>query len=73
MVARGVEAIQLLMEKGVDLESRNVLGRTALLAACQNAEPHFIFGLLQYGADARATDFQNKSCKALIDSLLLVC
>jgi ankyrin repeat protein len=68
-----VEAIQLLIAKGVDLEHRNVLGRTALLAACQNGEPHFILGLLQYGADARATDFQNKSGKALVNSSIWVC
>jgi ankyrin repeat protein len=68
-----VEAIQLLMEKGVDLESKNVIGRTALLAACQNGEPHFIRGLLQFGADAIATDSQHKSCKVLLHILLLIC
>lgn len=58
-----VRAISLLVEKGLDLESKDRQGRTALLAACQNAEPHFIHGLLQYGADAKSRDFQNKSCK----------
>jgi ankyrin repeat protein len=58
-----VKAIPLFVEKGVDLESRNRLGRTALLAACQNAQPHFITGLVQNGANARSKDFQNKSCK----------
>jgi ankyrin repeat protein len=58
-----VTAIPLFVEKGVDLESRNRLGRTALLAACENAQPHFITGLLRYGANATVKDFQNKSCK----------
>jgi ankyrin repeat protein len=58
-----VRAIPLLVEKGLDLESKDRKGRTALLAACQNAEPHFIHGLIRYGADAKSRDFQNKSCK----------
>jgi len=58
-----VKAIPFFVEKGVDLESRNRLGRTALLAACQNAQPHFITGLVQNGANTRSKDFQNKSCK----------
>lgn len=58
-----VESIKLLVEKGVDLESRDVRGRTALLAACENAQAHFIYGLLDHGADLKSTDCQNKSCK----------
>jgi ankyrin repeat protein len=58
-----VESIKLLVEKGVDLESRDVRGRTALLAACENAQTQFIYGLLDNGADLKATDCQNKSCK----------
>ncbi|KAH9210814.1 putative ankyrin repeat domain protein [Leptodontidium sp. 2 PMI_412] len=61
-----VEAIPLLVEKGLDLESRNRLGRTALLAACASAERHFILGLIRYGANAKSRDFQNKSCLHLI-------
>jgi ankyrin repeat protein len=63
---RRVEAIELLIENGLDLEFRNVLGSIALLAACQNGEPHFIRGLLQFGADATVIDFQNKSCNVLV-------
>jgi ankyrin repeat protein len=58
-----IDSIPLLIEKGLDLESRNRRGRTALLAACQNGESKFIIGLLKYGADARSRDFQGKSCK----------
>lgn len=58
-----VQAIPLLVETGLELESRNRLGRTALLAACANAEPHFISGLVRYGADVKSKDFQNKSCR----------
>ncbi|KAF8855173.1 ankyrin [Acephala macrosclerotiorum] len=58
-----VNAIPLMVEKGLDLESRDRLGRTALLAACCNAQPKFISGLIRFGADARVKDFQHKSCK----------
>jgi len=58
-----VKSIPLFMEKGLDLESKNRLGRTALHSACVNAELQFIYGLIQYGANAKAKDFQNKSCK----------
>ena len=68
-----VEAIPLLVEKGLDLESRNRLGRTALLSACQMGEPHFIHGLLRYGANARSRDFQNKSCKNISYTVSLIC
>ncbi|RFU23819.1 hypothetical protein B7463_g12519, partial [Scytalidium lignicola] len=66
-----VEAIPLLMEKGLDLESRNRLGRTALLAACANAEQHFIIGLIRHGANAKSRDFQNKSCLHLVAQVCL--
>ncbi|KAL6229079.1 hypothetical protein BDW75DRAFT_250178 [Aspergillus navahoensis] len=57
-----VQAIPLFVERGLNLESRDRSGRTALLAACQNAEQHFIIGLLENGADATTTDFEGKSC-----------
>ncbi|KAL3469344.1 ankyrin repeat-containing domain protein [Aspergillus californicus] len=57
-----VQAIQLFVDKGVNLEQRDRRGRTALLAACENREQHFITGLLGYGASAAATDFENKTC-----------
>ncbi|GAB1206089.1 hypothetical protein APSETT445_004770 [Aspergillus pseudonomiae] len=56
-----VKAISLFTEKGLNLESRDRRGRTALLAACANAEPHFIIGLLENGANAKALDFHHKS------------
>ena len=58
-----VRAISLFTEKGLDLESRDRRGRTALHAACANSEPHFIIGLLENGANAKAIDFQHKSCE----------
>ncbi|KAL4905611.1 hypothetical protein BDW74DRAFT_185125 [Aspergillus multicolor] len=57
-----VQAIPLLIKKGVQLESRDRRGRTALMAACENGEQHFIAGLLDNSADATATDFEGKSC-----------
>ncbi|KAE8420071.1 ankyrin repeat-containing domain protein [Aspergillus pseudocaelatus] len=61
-----VRAISLFTEKGLDLESRDRRGRTALHAACANSEPHFIIGLLENGANAKALDFQHKSCLHLV-------
>ncbi|RMZ41376.1 hypothetical protein AFCA_004741 [Aspergillus flavus] len=66
-----VNAISLFTEKGLDLESRDRRGRTALLAACANAEPHFIIGLLENGANAKAIDFQHKSCLHLVAQVQL--
>ncbi|KAJ5619208.1 hypothetical protein N7510_003192 [Penicillium lagena] len=56
-----VNSIPLFMEKGLDLESRDRLGRTALLAACNNGESQFITALIKNGANAKARDFRNKS------------
>ncbi|OGM45308.1 putative ankyrin repeat domain protein [Aspergillus bombycis] len=66
-----VKAISLFTEKGLDLESRDRRGRTALLAACANAETHFIIGLLENGANAKAIDFQHKSCLHLVAQVQL--
>ncbi|TVY45194.1 Serine/threonine-protein phosphatase 6 regulatory ankyrin repeat subunit C [Lachnellula occidentalis] len=59
------EVIPLLVKDGLDLESKDRLGRTALLAACQHADARFIFGLLEYGASAVPKDFQGKSSAAV--------
>ncbi|KAB8265038.1 ankyrin repeat-containing domain protein [Aspergillus pseudonomiae] len=61
-----VKAISLFTEKGLNLESRDRRGSTALLAACASAEPHFIIGLLENGANAKALDFHHKSCLHLV-------
>lgn len=57
-------SIPLFIEKGLDLEWRDRKGRTALLAACENGEQHFVTALLRHGASATATDFENKTCMA---------
>jgi ankyrin repeat protein len=69
---RIVESIPLFTDRGLDLESRNRLGRTALLNACHSAEPHFIHGLLRYGANAKSKDFRNKSCEESLDCLFCI-
>ncbi|KAL2822234.1 ankyrin repeat-containing domain protein [Aspergillus cavernicola] len=61
-----VQAVPLFVKKGVDLEQRDRRGRTALLAACENRQQHFITGLLGYGASATATDFENKTCLHIV-------
>ncbi|KAJ9217896.1 hypothetical protein DTO166G4_287 [Paecilomyces variotii] len=66
-----VQAIPLFIEKGLDLESRDRKGRTALLAACENGQQHFITALLRHGASATATDFENKTCLHILGQVLL--
>ncbi|KAL4922034.1 ankyrin repeat-containing domain protein [Aspergillus aurantiobrunneus] len=66
-----VQAIPLFVEKGLDLESRDRRGRTALLGACENGEQHFITALLQHGACATATDFENKTCLHILGQVML--
>ena len=66
-----VEAIALFKAKGLDIESRNRSGKTALLSFCEKAEPRFIIGMMRYGANAKSKDYQNKSCEHdLKDGLL---
>ncbi|KAI9871021.1 MAG: hypothetical protein M1830_003524, partial [Pleopsidium flavum] len=55
-----VDSIPLLMHRGVDLETRDHLGRTALLHAACNGAKTFVQGLVQHGADVTAKDFQGK-------------
>lgn len=57
------EVIPLLVKNGLDLESKNRVGRTVLLAACEHADTRLMFSLLEYGASAVPKDFQGKSCK----------
>lgn len=61
------EFVQILVEKGLDLESRDQFGETALLAMCkENQQYELIASLVQYGADVKSRDSQNKSCKLIL-------
>ncbi|KAL1885851.1 hypothetical protein Plec18167_001347 [Paecilomyces lecythidis] len=66
-----VQAIPLFIEKGLDLESRDRKGRTALLAACENGQQHFVTALLRHGASATVTDFENKTCLHILGQVML--
>lgn len=56
------ERVQIFLDQGLDLESRDRRGRTVLLAACEKGEQQFITALMQHGASATATDLENKTC-----------
>ncbi|KAK2759133.1 hypothetical protein FQN54_003232 [Arachnomyces sp. PD_36] len=66
-----VQSIPLFIEKGLDLESRDRKGRTALLGACENGQQHFVIALLRHGASATATDFENKTCLHILGQVML--
>jgi ankyrin repeat protein len=70
-----VDAIALMVEKGLSLESRDYLGRTPLLhflSSSGRGSVHFVEELLRLGADARAVDYQGKSSKFTTSSCLIV-
>ncbi|MGB4499460.1 MAG: ankyrin repeat domain-containing protein, partial [Methylococcaceae bacterium] len=45
------ERVITLLNQGVDVNSKNAAGRTALMAACISGNLHSIKTLLAYGAD----------------------
>ncbi|KAL2863747.1 ankyrin repeat-containing domain protein [Aspergillus lucknowensis] len=55
------ETLKSFIERGVDLEARDALGRTVLLAACARIEADLGSALLEFGADVAAVDYQGKS------------
>lgn len=58
----GYERVQLFVDQGLDLESRDRRGRTVLMAACEKGKQQLITALMQHGASATATDLENKTC-----------
>lgn len=60
-----VSGIKKMVKKGVDLETRDYLGRTLMLTFLDNDSRHgneiFVRELLRLGADATAVDYQGKS------------
>ncbi|KAF9895127.1 hypothetical protein FE257_000029 [Aspergillus nanangensis] len=61
-----VGCISWFVEKGLDLESRDRFGRTALLAHCSNRGFRFATSLIEASANAQSRDFQNKTCLHLL-------
>jgi hypothetical protein len=62
-----INAIALMVTKGLSLESRDYLGRTPLLHFLSKETSHgserFVRELLRLGADATAKDYDGKSGK----------
>jgi ankyrin repeat protein len=62
-----VDALPKMINMGLDLESRDYLGRTLLLQFCSRDHnggiEHFVRKLLSLGADAKARDYKGKSGK----------
>jgi ankyrin repeat protein len=60
-----VEAIKKMVEKGLDIESRDYRGRTLLLSFLDNksvhGNQHFVRELISLGANANARDYEGKS------------
>ena len=55
------ELVQLLLDRGAQLEARNDAGRTALLVACENKALDMVRLLLENGADMNASDKHGRS------------
>ncbi len=62
----GYERVQVFLDQGLDLESRDRRGRTVLLAACEKGQQELMTALLQHGASPTATDFENKTCMPIL-------
>jgi len=45
-----------LLNQGIDVNSKNASGRTALMAACFSGNIHSVKTLLAYGANVNTTD-----------------
>ena len=62
-----VDALPKMMEMGLDIESRDYLGRTLLLQFLAKGDSyglyHFVKKLLSLRANAKTTDFEGKSGK----------
>lgn len=56
--------VRIMVEGGLDLESRDHFGRTALLAMCkENQRNESIAALVRFGANVKSKGPQNKTCK----------
>lgn len=64
------ERVITLLNQGVDVNSKNGSGRTALMAACFSGNLRSVKTLLAYGADVNAADSAGST--ALMDALILV-
>lgn len=62
------ERVITLLNQGVDVNSKNAGGRTALMAACFSGNMHSVKTLLAYGADSNIAD--NAGNTALMDALI---
>ncbi|KAH8669767.1 ankyrin repeat-containing domain protein [Tricladium varicosporioides] len=61
-----VRSIALMVEKGLDLESRDYLGRTPLLNCLNDNNMYFVEELLRLGADGSIQDHKGKTVLHLL-------
>ncbi|PKM46856.1 MAG: hypothetical protein CVV05_00120 [Gammaproteobacteria bacterium HGW-Gammaproteobacteria-1] len=59
-VADAVEAIELLVEAGADVDATNVFGRTALMSAAYTGSRDMVISLLEHGASREPIDGKGK-------------
>lgn len=69
VLARTLNSIEKLSELGVDLNARNMTGKTALSLACQEQNAQVVSLLLKCGADVNSTDSTGRT--VLTESLIV--
>ena len=58
---KGKEYISLLLENGVDINEKNIVGTTPLISSVKTNKPEYLTLLLENGADANETDNQDNN------------
>ena len=56
------DVVQVLIDAGADIETKNDEGRSPLHVASISGEPTIVTKLVKAGADARATDAEGNTC-----------
>jgi len=64
-----LENVRRLLQNGADLNSRNALGDTPLMAAAYTGQPNMVRLLLHLGADATLANRDGKTAQQLAEEL----
>ena len=62
-----LENVRRLLEAGADVNGRNVVGDTPLIAAAYTGQPAMVRLLLRFGADATLTNRDGKTAQQLAE------